>query len=176
MYLNGMGLRGIGHEHSSPAKLMRWIRSCWAWCGCAASDEIQKLLVLDELPNVCGQKATTKSALDCPRIAAFGHHEAGCGRPGAETFKRLWWIVKCLEPAFGMEARWLYGLSVFVKTISGRPKLICRISENDLRHYLARCTARHFDFKSIEIFGVFSALLLSERWHRTYSPPNHCTA
>jgi len=55
-------------------------------------------------------KATKNLALDCRESLAFGHPGLVVGDRSAETFKRLWWIVKCWQ-SFWYGARWLYGLS-----------------------------------------------------------------
>jgi len=70
-----------------------------------ASDEIPEITDLDELQTFVGKSDKNLA------LTAANHWRSGilaCVGDRAETFKRLWWIVRW--QAFGME-RWLYGLS-----------------------------------------------------------------
>jgi len=89
-----MGLRGIERvTNIHHTTVMHWIHHAGhELTDAPASDEIPEI-DLDELQTFVGKS-------DKKALTAANHWRSGilaCGRPSAETFKRLWWIVKCWQ-------------------------------------------------------------------------------
>ncbi len=103
MYLNGMGLRGIERvteiHHTT---VMHWIREAGhSLTDAPESEEIPEVTDLDELQTFVGNKRN-KLWIG----SAVNHKQAGIlawviGDRSAETFKSLWFIVKCWHCFFG---------------------------------------------------------------------------
>jgi IS1 family transposase/transposase-like protein len=166
MYLNGMGLRGIERvtdiHHTT---VMHWIRGAGHDISDAPdSDEIPEITDLDELQTFVGNKRHKLWIW-----TAVNHRQPGIlvwvvGDRSAETFKRLWSVVKCWQSFWYVTD----GYPVYPKFISDASHLISKTymtrveGENTrLRHYLARLHRKTLCYsKSVEMLECSLRLLL----------------
>lgn len=166
MYLNGIGLCGIERvteiHHTT---LMHWIRDVGHEVHDAPeADEIPEITEVDELQTFVGKK--------CNKLwiwTAVNHWQSGVlawvvGDRSAETFKRLWCVVKCWHSFWYVTD----GYKVCPGFIEALQHLVSKTymtrveGENTrLRHYLARLHRKTLCYsKSIEMLECSLRLLL----------------